>query len=206
MGSAYSTTGTMFDTHGEYTDAAKITVKSIPLTLSTTDAVTAGYAGGNAELSGTFMPSTSVDIYAKESGDLSYTLVDSVSTDATGAWETTILIKKSTYFLAKSSGLSSASAQTVVNSRVSLTAKALGHDKVLLTANGDPNATATLFLLQVRGRHRPEDRQQDEQFVGLRSGGGDPAEGIPRGVRQVRRAGYRNGHQRHGSGHGEVTS
>jgi hypothetical protein len=134
-----------------------------------------------AKLSGHFTPNTSVDVYAKESGDISYSLFDSVTTDVDGDWGTSVMIKKSTFFLAKSGAMSSSSKETVVHSHVTLTAKALGHDRVRLTANGDPNAVAMLSFYRSVGGTDP----RLAHFMSNSTGSGAVNVTLPRGSRFV---------------------
>ncbi len=147
---AYKTAGvTLAD--GKDTAAGKIIVAATKLTLSATAKVVAGGSGGTAKLSGKYLPNSSVDIWSKESGEKTYSLMDSVNTDAEGEWGASTKVDKSTYFLAKANGLSSPSDLTQVWSAVSLTAKALGKGKVSLSANGDPNTKSTLTFYRSIG-------------------------------------------------------
>ena len=144
---AYALAGLTSLTTGQYSDAGTIKVSSTDLTLVASAKVTAGPSGAKALLSGTFLPNTSIDIYAKASGAAGYSFIDTAMTDAEGEWGSAQMIMKSTYFLARSSGLSSPSDQTQVFSKIgSITAKALGGGKVRLYANGDPNAKAPMVF------------------------------------------------------------
>ncbi|GAB3241485.1 beta strand repeat-containing protein [Kineosporia babensis] len=133
-----------------------ISIAAKKLTISSTANVTAGGSGGTAKLSGTFLPNSSVDVYAKESGEKSYGLAETVETDAEGEWGMAIKVDKSTRFLVRSNGMSSPSTLTEVWSKVSLSAKALGKGRVQLSANGDPNVKAPLnFYRDVAGSKDP---------------------------------------------------
>jgi hypothetical protein len=150
IGTAWAATGLTVDAHGEYTDSADITVSSTDLTLSATGRLN---GGGTSHLSGSFLPMTSVDIYAKASGETAYALVDSVRTDADGHYGLPIAIVKTTTFLARAGGLSSETATTRVYSTVTLTGKSMSHNHVTLRANGAPNVRGTLtFYRSIAGR------------------------------------------------------
>jgi hypothetical protein len=144
--------GLTFDA-GVYQDTATISVANADLTLSAPDNVTASGNGAKFNLKGTFLPSTSVDIYGKVSGDSVYQLMGSKQTDEDGNYVFEVMPKVSTTYLAKSSGLSSGAESVTVWSKVSLKAKALGGGKVRLTANGDPNVAGPLkFYRSVAGK------------------------------------------------------
>jgi hypothetical protein len=167
--------------HGEYMDQATIAVTNTKLTLVAQARVTSSANGARTLLSGTFLPNTSVDIYAKESGAMAYQFIDTAMTDAEGEWGVAETIKKSTYFLARSSGLSSPSDQTQVYSRVSISAKALGGGRVSLYANGDPNAKAPIVFYRAMAGVDPKLR-------GIISGSYGSARvtvSLPRGTRYV---------------------
>ncbi|GLY26976.1 hypothetical protein [Kineosporia sp. NBRC 101731] len=163
------------------TATGEIKIAVAKLTLSATARVTASATGGTAKLSGTYLPNSSVDIYSKESGERSYSLLDSVTTDAEGEWGLSTKVNKSTYFLAKSNGLSSPSDLTEVWSSVSLTAKALGKGKVRLSANGDPNSKATLtFYRSIAGADPVLKKVTSSSF-----GAGSVTVALPKGQRSV---------------------
>jgi hypothetical protein len=147
---AYATAGLTL-TDGNYMDTATITVgapASSELTIEAPVKVTAGAGGINVVLTGTSLPGSTVDIWAKTAGSVSYQLVEVATTDDSSNWTATVLIKKSTYFLARSGGLSTLSKQTQVFSKVYVTAKALGGGKVSLYGNGDPNAKAPMVFFR----------------------------------------------------------
>lgn len=129
---------------GVYRATGTITIANVDLTLAATAKLTAGATGATAKLSGKYLPNTSVDIWSKQSGERAYSLLDSVKTNAAGNWSASTKVNKSTFFLAKSNGLSSASKQTQVYSKVSIGAKALKNGRVQVSANGDPNARGTI--------------------------------------------------------------
>lgn len=129
---------------GVYRATSTITIANVDLTLAATAKLTAGATGATAKLSGKYLPNTSVDIWSKQSGERAYSLLDSVKTNAAGNWSASTKVNKSTFFLAKSNGLSSASKQTQVYSKVSIGAKALKNGRVQVSANGDPNARGTI--------------------------------------------------------------
>ncbi|GAB6899918.1 beta strand repeat-containing protein [Kineosporia succinea] len=129
-----------------------IAVARAELTLSSSGKLVSGPKGASAKLSGTFTPNSTVDIYAKASGELAYQWTDSVKTDDEGEWGAEVQINKSTRFIAKANGLSSPSTETQLWADVILTAKALGKGKVELFANGDPNVKGTLsFYRSIAG-------------------------------------------------------
>ncbi|GAA3607843.1 hypothetical protein GCM10022223_24810 [Kineosporia mesophila] len=166
---------------GKDTAAGVINVAKAELTLSSSARVTATATGGVAKLSGTSAPNTTVDIYGRASGSLSYTLMDSATTDDKGEWGISIRVMKSTFFLAKANGLSSGATQTQVWSSVSVSAKALGKGKVKLTANGDPNAKATLsFYRSIAGAD-----PLLKQIVSNSTGTGSVTVSLPKGSRSV---------------------
>jgi hypothetical protein len=162
---------------GDYQADGKITVAAVKLTLSATAKVV---GTGSTKLSGMFSPNTAVDIWAKPSGG-SYSFTDSVTTDDSGAYSITLPINKSTYFLARASGLSSPSDLTTVMSAVTLTGKTLGRGQVKLTANGAPNVRGTLtFYRSIAGR--------DPILKSLNSdvdGNGSATVKLPKGMRSV---------------------
>lgn len=144
--------GLTFDA-GVYKDTATVTVANADLTLSAPDKVTSSGNGAKFNLKGTFLPGISVDIYGKVSGESVYQLMGSKETDEDGNYVFEVMPKKSTTFLAKSSGLSSGAESVTVYSKVSLTAKAMGKGKVRLSANGDPNVVGPLkFYRSVAGK------------------------------------------------------
>lgn len=157
-----------------------IKIAATKLTISATAKLTAGAKGGTAKLSGTYLPNTSVDIYARESGDKAYGLSDTVETDAEGEWGTSLMVDKSTRFIARSSGLSSPSVETQVWSTVSLTAKALGKGRVELTANGDPNAAGTLAFYRSIAGADPVLKK-----LATTNGSGRVTVSLPKGARSV---------------------
>jgi hypothetical protein len=166
---------------GVSTATGTITVTATPLTIEATPELTAGAKGGTAELTGTFTPNTSLDIYAKPSGTLAYQFIDTATTDAAGDWSASENVRKSTRFLARSNGLSTVSVHTELSSRVSLTTKALGHGKVRLNANGDPNTKATLmFYRSVSGPDKRLGSKMSSSF-----GAGSITVRLPKGVRSV---------------------
>jgi hypothetical protein len=165
-------------------DQATVTIgapASADLTLNVPAKLTSGAAGGNAKLSGTAMPDSTVAIWAKPSGAVSYSQIKTVTTDGNSNWATTVLIKKSTYFLVRSEGQSTSSKQTQLYAKVSIKAKALGKGKVSLYANGDPNMKAPLvFFRSISG--------VDPKLKGVISGKYGSATvtvSLPKGVRYV---------------------
>jgi hypothetical protein len=175
--SAWKTVAGLDFPDGQYQATGKITVASTDLTLSATAKI---IGTGSSKLSGTFLPNTSVDIWAKPSGG-SYAFTDSVMTDDAGMYQIVIPINKSTYFLARSTGLSSPSDMTTVMSAVTLTGKSLGRGSVKLTANGAPNVRGTLtFYRSIAGR--------DPILKSLNSdvnGNGSATVKLPKGMRSV---------------------
>ncbi len=164
--------------HGEYMDTAKITLTELKVTLTTTPKLV---GGGKAEIGGTFTPNTGVDIYSKASGAASYTLLDSVSTDAEGGFGASYTLKKTTSFLAKSAGLSSPVRTTTVYSKVTLTAKAYKKGYATLAANGSPSAKGTLtFYRSVAG---PDIKLKT--MTSNSSGNGTVIVKLPKGSRSV---------------------
>lgn len=134
---------------GDYQDASTITITAVDLTLSATGSIE-GY--GDAELSGSYKPNMTVDIYAKPHGADSFSLVDSVKTDDDGNYGTSIAITKITSWLARSGDVSSEVKTTIVESKVTLKVKAKGSGIVQLDMNGDPNAERkTTFYLVGKG-------------------------------------------------------
>ncbi len=177
---AWKTAGvTLKDAVDKVTGA--VTVAATKLTLSATAKVVAGGSGGTAKLSGKYLPDTSVDIWSKESGEKTYSLMDSVMTDGEGEWGISTKVARSTYFLAKANGLSSPSDVTEVWSAVSLTAKALGKGKVQLSANGDPNVKAPLnFYRSIAGKD-----PLLKKVTSSSSGVAKVTVSLPKGVRSV---------------------
>lgn len=140
---------------GDYMATGMIHVAEATLDIMSSANETAGGHGAMADLSGTYLPETSVDIWAKPMGERSFQLVDTVMTDAEGEWGTTSMINRTTWFIAKANGMSSASTKTTVWSRVKMRAKALGHRKVWLLANGDPNVAGKLsFYMPRKGKDK----------------------------------------------------
>jgi hypothetical protein len=136
--------------NGDFEETSTITVAVVELTLSSTPKL---IGGGTAKMVGTFMPNTGVDIYSKASGAASYSLIDSVTTDADGKYTASSFLKKTTRFLAKSAGLSSPVDTTRVYSKVTLTGKSFSHRRATLSANGSPSAKGTLtFYRSVAGK------------------------------------------------------
>jgi hypothetical protein len=165
-------------TVGEYTDQSTISVTNTNLTLSSTGKL---MGGGEAKISGSFLPKTSVDIYSKASGAESYTLLDSVMTDAKGDFGASYPIKKSTGFLAKANGLSSKVDTTVVYSTVKLTAKSTRHHRATLMADGGPKAKGTLtFYRSVAGKDPILRSMTSNSF-----GNGTVTVTLPKGIRGV---------------------
>jgi Invasin, domain 3 len=147
---AYSTDAGLTVPHGEYMDTASITLEALKLTLNSTAKV---IGDGSTSLTGSFSPNTGVDIYSKPSGADSYTLMDSVQTDDQGDFGGSYGIKKTTLFLAKANGLSSATTKTEVWSKVVLTGTSKSHNRATLSANGGPSAKGTLtFYRSVAGK------------------------------------------------------
>jgi hypothetical protein len=143
--------GLTFDA-GVLQSTGKITVKKAELTLTGPAKVTAGGNGAKFDITGTFLPNTSVDVYGKVSGSSVYQLMGSKETDEDGAYTFEVMPMVSTTYLAKSIGLSSGALSVTVYSKVSLTAKAMGGGKVKLSANGDPNVKGPLkFYRSVAG-------------------------------------------------------
>ncbi len=137
--------------------------------------------GGSAKISGTFMPNTGVDIYAKASGAASYSLLDSVTTDDEGEYGAAYTIKKTTSFLAKSAGLSSKVDTTQVYSTVTLTAKSYSKSRATLSANGSPSAKGTLtFYRSVAGKDPIL-----KSMTSNASGNGTVTVKLPKGTRSV---------------------
>jgi hypothetical protein len=164
--------------HGEYMDTAKITLAELKLTLVATAKL---IGGGKAEISGKFTPNTGVDIYSRPSGAASYTLIDSVTTDAEGEYGAAYSIKKTTAFLAKSAGLSSKVDVTQVFSKVSLTGKSTSHNRATLSANGAPSAKGTLtFYRSVAGKDPVL-----KSITSNTSGNGTVTVKLPKGSRKV---------------------
>lgn len=164
--------------HGEYMDTATLSLTEIKLTLAATAKL---MGGGKAKLSGSFTPSTGVDIYAKASGATSFTLLDSVETDAEGDFGAAYSIKKTTAFLAKSAGLSSKVVTTKVYSTVSLTAKSYTKGHATLSANGSPSAKGTLtFSRSVAGKDPIL-----KSMTSNTSGNGKVTVKLPKGTRSV---------------------
>jgi len=135
---------------GDFEDTSTIAITATKLTLVATTKLT---GGGTTHVTGTFMPNTGVDIYSKPSGASSYSLIDSVTTNSAGAYSASYSIKKTTAFLAKSAGLSSAVDITSVASKVTLTGKSMSHNRVTLLAMGAPNTKGTMtFYRSVAGK------------------------------------------------------
>jgi hypothetical protein len=132
--------------HGEYTDQATIKIEEEIVTLEAT-AVVVG--GGRAFLSGTTRANANVDIYIKPLGQSTFALFDVVKADAEGEFGTSKNIVRSTLWLAKVGDLSSTVELTSVQSKVTLGTRALGGGRVVLAADGAPNARATLRFYQV---------------------------------------------------------
>ena len=173
----YATAGVTIE-NGNYQDTGKITVAAVKITLEATEKMV---GGGKTQVGGDYIPNATVDIYSKASGSDSYTLLDSLETDDEGDFGADYSIKKTTYFLAKSGGLSSKSVKTEVWSKVSLTGKALGKGKLWLKANGAPSAKGTLtFYRSVKG----EDPVLDK-FTSNSSGDGETTVKLPKGERKV---------------------
>ncbi len=137
------TTAGLTLTAGNYQAVGKITVTETKLTLGVTAKL---WGGGTAMISGSFLPNTGVDIWSKASGAASFTLLDSVETNADGDYSASHFTKKSTRFLAKSAGLSSPVRTTYVYSTVKLTGKSYSHNRATLWANGSPSAKGTLIF------------------------------------------------------------
>jgi hypothetical protein len=134
---------------GDFEDTSTITIATVELTLSATGSIE-GY--GEAELSGSYKANTTISIYAKPHGEDSYDLVDSVQTDDDGNYGTSIAITKITSWLARSGEVSSEVQTTIVESKVTLKAKAKGRGIVQLDMNGDPNAERkTTFYMVGKG-------------------------------------------------------
>jgi hypothetical protein len=171
--------GLTFD-NGKYTVDGKITVKQIDLTLTAPAKVTAGAAGAKFKIHGTFKATTSVDIYGKESGSSVYQLFGSTETDADGLYSFDVQPMVSTAYLAKSSGLSSGAESVTVYSKVTLTAKALGHGMVRLTANGSPNVKGPLKFY----RSRPGTDPRLASFTSNAAGGGSITVRMSKGTKR----------------------
>ncbi len=173
---AYATAGvTLAD--GDYQAASKITVTEVKVTLTASPKT----VGGKTEIGGTFLPNTSVDIYSKAIDAGSYTLLDSLDTDAEGGFGATYSIKKTTSFLAKANGLSSKVSTTKVTSTVTLTAKAYKKGYATLAANGSPSAKGTLvFWRSVAG---PDIKLKT--MTSNSSGNGTAIVKLPKGTRSV---------------------
>jgi hypothetical protein len=163
---------------GDFEDDSTISVTETKLTLTSTAKL---MGGGTAHVSGTFMPGTGVDIWSKASGAASYTLLDSVVTDDAGAYAASYSLKKTTSFLAKSAGLSSAVDTTVVYSTVKLTGKSYSHNRATLMANGSPSAKGTLtFYRSVVGKDPVLGTMMSNS-----SGNGTKTVKLPKGTRSV---------------------
>jgi hypothetical protein len=132
--------------HGEYTDQATIKIEEEIVTLEAT-AVVVG--GGKAFLSGMTRPNANVDIYIKPLGQATFALFDVVKADAEGEFGTSKNIVRSTLWLAKVGDLSSTVELTSVQSKVTIGTRALGNGRVVVAADGAPNAKATLRFYQV---------------------------------------------------------
>ncbi|HST83692.1 MAG TPA: hypothetical protein VLL08_18310 [Kineosporiaceae bacterium] len=164
--------------HGEYMDTATITLVTTKLTLSSTAKL---MGGGTAHITGAFTPNTGVDLYSKPSGAAVYSLIDSVETDEAGAYAASYFLKKTTSFLAKSAGLSSAVDTTVVYSTVKLTGKSYSHNRATLMANGSPSAKGTLtFYRSVVGKDPVLGKMTSNSF-----GNGTKTVTLPKGTRSV---------------------
>jgi adhesin/invasin len=163
---------------GDYQDTGTIIVTETKLTLAATGTL---MGGGNALISGTFLPDTGIEIWSKASGAASYTLLDSVETDAEGEYGAAYGIKKTTSFLAKSAGLSSKVATTVVKSTVTLTGKSWSHNRATLKANGSPSAKGTLtFYRSVAGKDPVLAKMTSNSL-----GNGTKTVKLPKGTRSV---------------------
>jgi len=140
---------------GDYQATGMIKIAPAELTIMSEGKVVSGYLGTPVKLSGSYLPDTSLDIWAKPYGERSYQLIDTVMTDAEGEWGAEPTIMRTTWFIAKTDGMSSASTKTTVWSKVKLKGKALGKRKVWLVANGDPNVTGKLsFYMPRKGKDK----------------------------------------------------
>jgi hypothetical protein len=164
--------------NGLYQTTSKITVAPDTLTLVATAKLV---GGGKAEISGMYKAKSGVDIYAKASGADSFTLFDSVETDAEGEYGAAYTLKKTTSFLAKAGGLSSKVATTTVMSKVTLTGKSYSHNRATLWANGSPSAKGTLtFYRSVAGKDPILKSMTSNSF-----GNGKVTVTLPKGLRSV---------------------
>ena len=100
-------------------------------------------------MSGVTKPNATVDVYIKPVGQDSFQLFDVVKADAEGEYGTSKNIVRSTQWLAKTGSLSSTVELSSVQSKVTIGARALGGGRVVLAADGAPNAKATLRFYQV---------------------------------------------------------
>lgn len=163
---------------GQYTDAGTITVAEVKIEFQATGKLV---GGGDAEVSGSFRPNITVEIFAKPSGAESYQQIDSLEADAEGEFGASYPIKKTTRFLAKASGMSSKVATTEVWSKVTLTAKSTSKGRATLAANGAPSAKGTLtFYRSVAGKD-PILRTMTSNA----SGNGTVTVKLPKGERKV---------------------
>jgi hypothetical protein len=162
---------------GLFTATGKITIKADTLTLMSTGTLV---GGGMAELSGEAKPNATITVFAKPSGG-SFGVLTVVSADSEGQWGYATSIKKSTSFYVQSGTLTSTVATTVVNSKVTLTAKAYKKGYALLSANGAPSAKGTLtFYRSVGG---PDIKLKT--MISNASGNGAVIVKLPKGTRSV---------------------
>ena len=184
VNAAYAAAGVTID-HGEYQDTAKITVAAPELTLTSSPHLTYGskYYARGALLGGDGADANAtIDVYAKLPGG-SFEQIDSIKADADGKFGVAEQISKSTYFLVKMGDVSSPVAATRVYSGVILVATSPSKGKVMLSANGGPNASATLTFYRVYANG-------DEKKVGSKmsnsSGNGSVTVSAPKGSRKYK--------------------
>jgi mucin-2 len=132
---------------GVYQATGTITVGAATppsVSLSGTSTLT---GAGAATLTGSTTANVAVDIYEKTTSGM--ILRDSVMSDSTGAFTSTVVITGTTTFIAKTADATSPQFVVTVtpivrNSTASVTAVALGNGKVRLTGNGGPTRWGTL--------------------------------------------------------------
>jgi hypothetical protein len=127
--------------HGEYTDSATITIEEEVVTLEATPVVV---GGGKAFASGVARANSTVEVYVKPVGADSFALFDVIKANEEGEFGTSKNIVRSTLWLAKMGSISSTVELSSVQSKVTIGTRALGDGKVVLAADGQPNAKANL--------------------------------------------------------------